>query len=156
MNSRVYACILVALAAVSGCSGDTEGRKPTHSVSGKVTYNGGPVVGAFVSFAPRDGQPVAYGKTDDSGQYKLTTYESEDGAVEGDYVAVVTKMTEAAPEGEAEHGVDVDDEDGPSHDAEEEEGSGSLLPAKYASSESSDLLVTVKAGENNNIDLPLQ
>ena len=155
MNSRAYACILAVLAFVCGCSGDTEGRKPTHSVTGKVTFNGGPVVGAFVSFAPRDGQPVATGKTDDSGRYTLSTYETGDGAVEGDYVAVVTKITQLPDEDEAEHGVDAEVEvDG--HGADEEEGSGSLLPAKYASSQTSDLLVTVKAGEDNDIELPLE
>lgn len=155
MNSRAYACILAVLAFVCGCSGGTEGQKPTHAVSGKVTFNGGPVVGAFVSFAPKDGQPVATGKTDNSGRYTLSTYETGDGAVEGDYVAVVTKITQLPDEDEAEHGVDAEvDVDG--HGADEEEGSGSLLPAKYASSQTSDLLVTVKAGEDNDIELPLQ
>ncbi len=155
MNSRVYACILAVVAAVCGCSGDTEGRKPTHAVSGKVIFNGGPVVGAFVSFAPREGQPVATGRTDNSGRYTLTTYETGDGAVEGNFVAVVTKIAEAkAADAGGEHGVDVEI-DVSGHGADDEEGSASLLPAKYGSSETSDLEVTVKAGEDNEIELPL-
>jgi len=157
MNNRICVGLLAVVAiSMNGCSGDAEGRKPTHEVTGIVKFNGGPVVGAFVAFSPRDGQPVATGTTDDSGKYTLTTYETGDGAVEGDYIAVVTKVPQAkTAESDDEHGVDAEF-DAESHAADEEEGSKSLLPAKYATANSSDLQVTVKAGESNSIDLPLE
>ena len=71
-------------------------RSPkTAPVSGTVTLDGQPVAGAVVRFTPDGTRPVmAYGLTQNSGQYRLTTYEKGDGAVPGKYaVTVVFKKT---------------------------------------------------------------
>lgn len=153
MPVRIFATVVLA-ACFLGCSGGSEGRKPTHVVTGQVTYGGGPVSGASVFFAPTEGQPVAIGKTDESGNYTLTTYETGDGAAEGKYIVVVTKK--AAPVAKTEALSPDDPNYGQaSHEATEAAGSGSLLPEKYSSSATSDLEAIVKAGEENKIDLAL-
>jgi len=56
------------LLSVGGCRNDRPELTP---VSGRVTRNGGPVVGARVYFKP-SGLPGAAGMTDEQGRYELT------------------------------------------------------------------------------------
>lgn len=91
---RVLLTLVCAAMGLVGCGGPA-GRKPVHAVSGKVTLSGGPVAGATVIFSPVDKQPVATATTDDEGNYKLTTYTTGDGAVEGNYTVLVLRT--AAP-----------------------------------------------------------
>ncbi len=81
------------LLAGAGCSG---ADKPV-KVEGTVTLDGKPLAGATVSFEPEDqqGGHSANGFTDKDGHFKLTTYNTGDGALRGNYNVVVTK-TEAA------------------------------------------------------------
>lgn len=149
-----------ALTAVllSGCGGGDAGggaeRKPTHKVSGTVTLAGGPVADASVTFSPKEGQPVAFGRTDSAGKYTLTTYEAGDGAVAGKYVALVTKVTAGQTGGPVSHDAFVSGGANPgAHGAAAGGKSSSVaLPESYASASTSNLFVEVKDGEN---DIPL-
>jgi len=64
---------LFALACIVGCGGSTS-TVATVPVTGTVTLDGKPVEGAAVSFAPKTkGCRAAFGRTDASGKFKLTT-----------------------------------------------------------------------------------
>jgi len=86
----------LSLAVIAGCGPSAPSNRPkTNVVTGKVTYQGAPVEGATVSFLPADPKGRgAVGRTDASGQYKLTTFGGGgDGAVAGSYRVTVAKTT---------------------------------------------------------------
>ena len=141
--------IAVLAVAVLGCGGGGEGGRAngpaTVAVSGVVTYKGTPVDGAIVTFHSANGTQSAFGKTDAKGRYQLTTFESGDGAVPGEY-QVTTKKTQIS-------GGDELPEDHPDYGKAPiaESTVTELLPARYGSPETSGLTATVKEGSN---DLP--
>ncbi|RUL87574.1 hypothetical protein [Tautonia sociabilis] len=140
--------IAVALAAatVSGCGGDPTKPK-LGRVSGSVTYNGAPVTKGVVTFVPsggagaQTGQP-ATGEIGSDGSFRLTTFESGDGAVVGDHVVLVQSV-EMDPSIEG-GSMPIPDARGnlpiqpPKH----------LVPEKYSQTETSPLRFTVKEGSN--------
>ncbi len=87
-NSRlaIHTLLVVGLSACIGCG---DGKAPTFDVSGKVLVKGQPAQGAFLVFHPKEpGEkevPRPYATTNAEGEFKLTTYESEDGAPAGGY-----------------------------------------------------------------------
>ncbi|HEY7312633.1 MAG TPA: carboxypeptidase-like regulatory domain-containing protein [Gemmataceae bacterium] len=82
----------------------TAGCAKTADVKGRVTLDGQPVVGATVLFVPEPGNAArpASGLTDSDGNFRLTTYRSDDGAVPGAYRIVVRK-TKSFPEPDPKH-----------------------------------------------------
>jgi hypothetical protein len=84
--------LLLSLLAAAGC-GDAEKRVPVFPVTGKVTYQGKPPVGAQIvlhltnSSATPDAAPI--GVVQDDGSFTFTVYDPGDGAPKGDYVATV-------------------------------------------------------------------
>jgi hypothetical protein len=75
-----------AFALLSGC-GENSG---TVRVMGTVKLDGQPVEGALVTFVPVQGAGrSASGRTDETGQFRLTTLREEDGAMPGEYKAIV-------------------------------------------------------------------
>lgn len=99
--------VLLSALALAGC-----GRSdfPTAKVKGRVTYQGQGVANASVTFAPSgEGGLVgksALGATDASGNFVLSTYQNEDGAVVGKHKVAVSsaddlqyKLPGASPEG---------------------------------------------------------
>lgn len=129
--------LVLFLVSSFGCSGSVE-RDPTVPVSGTVTFNGQPVAGANVTFIPASGRP-ATGITDDSGVYKLKTFEENDGAVVGSHKVTISKSS--APAGNS---------------AEELKSMKSELPEKYNNPESSGLTAEVKEGQDTPIDFKLE
>ena len=146
----MYRCILgiVLCAAFAGCGG-AEGaanRPPTYPASGLVTYNGQPVADAQVVFIPQQQQGKgAFARTNAQGEYKLSTFGDEDGAVAGAYYVTITKM-EIPP---APPALDQDDpnykEPGP---RETQRPTKYLIPKKYTQATSSKLTAEVKESEN--------
>jgi hypothetical protein len=71
------------------CIGCGDGKAPTFDVSGRVLVKGKPAQGAFLVFHPKEAAekdaPRPYATTNADGEFKLTTYESEDGAPAGGY-----------------------------------------------------------------------
>jgi hypothetical protein len=102
-------------------------------VSGQVTWNGQPLPNAFVVLHPKSTQDprslTARAQTDQSGNFRVTTYETGDGAPVGDYVVTVAYHQPVNAGGGYEPGPNV-------------------LPAKYASPETTDLTVRVAEGPN--------
>ena len=83
--------LLLFFTTLWGC-GDS-GRIPVYPVRGKVTLDGQPAVGAYVIFHPttKDEKKIGLkprGVTNDDGEFVLRTYESGDGAPEGDYQVI--------------------------------------------------------------------
>lgn len=167
MNSRSFLLYIFSLfgAVLLGCTDAGEGRvdqKPTHKVSGTITMAGGPVINATVTFSPKQGQPPALGKTDSSGKYTLTTYDAGDGAVEGEYVVLVSKSgasSASAPSADEVHKAMASGSAPPaSHSGPAGKSSASedLIPEKYRLANSSPLNETVEAGKENVFDFTLE
>ncbi|WP_246196651.1 hypothetical protein [Aquisphaera giovannonii] len=86
------AALLAPLIAVAGCSGN-DGRVAVYPVKGKVTVGGEVPEGALVVLHPTGGAGATEhspsGKVKQDGSFSLTTYEAEDGAPAGNYVATI-------------------------------------------------------------------
>ncbi len=112
-----------------GC-GSGESRTPTHTVRGKLTDGSKPVAHAQIVFHPVGGSaetPKPRGRTDEKGEFTLTTYDGHDGAPAGQYkVSVELWKTTSA-----------------------EAGPANQLPAKFSDPEKSGLTASVNVGPND-------
>ncbi len=157
-------CLFLLPLAVSiiGCGGPAG---PTaYKVSGSVTYQGSAVVGAVVSLVPESAttpvrssgaaaSPGASGRTDDLGQFSLTTFISGDGALPGSYKVTVSKVNGSQPVGSGAE----DDWDNyvPPDGKPSTSVAKNLLPEKYAAPHSTPLTFTVQEGDNR-LDITLE
>src|SRR5688500_1432938 len=92
MNRRFRTAPWIILAAICSSTGCAQSDRPaTFPVRGKVTYQGRPVTGASVAFLAPGAPRLAVGTTDGAGNYRLTTFESGDGAIAGTHVVTVRK-----------------------------------------------------------------
>jgi len=93
MIARLFSLVLVGSALLSLATGCSSGVKAnTSKVQGIVKLDGMPVEGATVSFIPKaaDGH-LANGLTGSDGVFTLTTYNTGDGALPGEYTVTVVK-----------------------------------------------------------------
>ncbi len=86
----LWSSVFVISIAIHGCS---NGDPKVVPVSGKVMLNGKPVSGASVTFSQEGAPRNAFGETDAEGNYRLTTYKSNDGAIPGENKIAVAKPT---------------------------------------------------------------
>lgn len=158
MKKLCAAAAALCIAAIVGCGGGNS-NPTTYPVTGTVTQGASPVEGATVTFVPSGSGKSAVGITDSSGKYALTTFESGDGAVPGEYKVRVAKFDRPqdieleTPGGE----VDADSEDGGlvempadytgGEDVSESEPKN-LLPEKYNNTSNTPLQYSVTEGEN--------
>jgi hypothetical protein len=151
---------LAVVALVAGCRGSS--RPATYPVGGQVTYRGKPVAGATVTFLAEGAPTPAWGTTDDSGNYRLTTFKPNDGAVVGTHVVTVSKTSEvnvsapgAVPVDSRARAQAIEEEMQRTAVAlEKAERTRPLLPQKYGERRTSDLRKEVVDGENViNIEL---
>ena len=124
---------------VAGCN---DGKLKTYPVSGIVTMNDEPVVGATVIFSPakENEGDSAVGKTNEKGEYKLQTANGkvDGGTTPGDYIVLIKKS-----EGKATGRIIRDS----SGNTSEEMLPISVLPAQYGAF-SSPLKATVENKKN--------
>lgn len=140
----------------AGCSKSEKlNRLPVFKVRGKVTLQGKPVANADITFANAEANKSAFGKTDEEGEYQLTTYSSFDGAVAGKHsVSIVhtppvantpalpsTEDTAYVPPGVGESTLPP--------------APKSNVPAKYADAATSGLIAVVNEDNENVIDFAL-
>ncbi|KAA0137334.1 carboxypeptidase regulatory-like domain-containing protein [Gimesia chilikensis] len=86
----------VMSAALSGCGGSASGPDiDMIPVTGSVTMDGEPLVGAMVEFHPTGGTKGngAFGLTDEAGKFTLTDYHSNPGCPPGEYGVTFSKIT---------------------------------------------------------------
>lgn len=137
-----------SIMAAVGCSGSgSPGRPPTYPATGTVSLDGKPVAGATITLVPQGGGQPAVAVTDPSGGFRLTTFQAGDGAVAGTYGVTVEKRV--APGAAAADGAEYQPPTGPLPPPE------NVLPAKYASVETSGLAATIEAGRPNTFTLDL-
>lgn len=114
--------------AAGGCSGEGP-RVPVLPVSGKVTFQGKPPVGAQVVLHPvnaaETSEVAPSGVVGNDGSFTISAYDPGDGAPEGDYVATIQWYKFVAAQGGA----------GPN-----------VLPKEYSSPATSPVKVSVKGG----------
>jgi len=159
-----FIAIFTVVVLIAGCGGG--GKKlSTIEVTGTVTYNGAPLSGASVTFAPvseGQGNP-AYGRTDAAGHYTLQTSRGnvDAGTTPGKYRVAIRKREAIPP---TEEGKELtrpantsDTEDGQelteSTDTPEPE---SLIPVRYESYSTSELTATVEKGKPNVFNFALK
>jgi len=111
-----------------GCGKRTVKVYPVH---GEVYFNGKPAEGATIHFHPVDKEacPPAFATVNDDGSYSLTTFKSDDGAAEGDYIVTVNWPEVRQDDGETILGKD-------------------RLGGIYAKPDISKLTATVSPGDN--------
>jgi hypothetical protein len=127
---------LAASALLAGCSRSGPPRVPTHVAKGSISYQGQPIAGAFLVLHPKEGVrpdvPTARAQVSPDGTFAVSTYDQADGAPAGEYVVTVEWKKPVKVNGDYVL-------------------SQNLLPAKYSSRATSDLVVSIAAGKN---DLP--
>lgn len=144
------ACCLLAC----GCGQKLPTTAPVH---GKVTVAGKPIAVGRITFYPDDGRRPALGVIQPDGTYRLTTFQTDDGATIGKY-RVTIEASESV--GAAPKAATFEDElrNRTPRRMAAQGGLGKLrwiVPEKYAHRESSPLTKEVTSGENTiDFDLP--
>ena len=129
--TRLWACLFLgSVASTLGCSSETADRLPVFPVEGTVLRGSTPLANALVTLHPQSESPqslAARGWTDEAGKFRLTTYDANDGAAEGSYTVTVTAYSTIDDGGSKVPGPNT-------------------LPQKYATPQTSGIVVTVSNG----------
>jgi hypothetical protein len=154
----VTTCVLIC-ASMMGCGGGAA-RPELVPVSGTVLFKGEPVEGATVTFSNKDAPRSAQGVTDASGKFRLTSYDTNDGAVPGEHAVTITKA--AAVEGPAqmtqENAMEMMKRNTGAMQAGNlsDQKPAMVLPEKYADAKTSGETRTVAKGDANDFKFDLQ
>jgi hypothetical protein len=135
-----FAAVAVLFLPAIGCSRSDKNRVAVHPVEGAIQFRGQAMEGAFVSLHPKsapEGVPTPRATVARDGSFTVSTYNGNDGAPEGDYVVTVQWYR-------------------PVRVGNDLVGGPNVLPQKYGSAETSDLIVRVAAGENHLKPIKLQ
>jgi len=131
-----------------GSGGDewTAKRPKVYPASGVVNLDGKPLEGATVQYMSQSHDLAAAGTTDAQGRFELTTYEANDGAVEGLHKVVVKKTAY--------------EEKRTKYDSPQERSVAlmpkELLPMKYANSTTTPIEVTVSTSGPNQATIEVK
>ncbi len=139
-HRRLGFFVFASLIAIGcdGCGGGGTPRPKCAPVSGTVTYKNEPVAGATVTFWTANAPRAAIGQTDAKGNFQLTTFDPNDGAIVGTHSVTVTKPPESAPANATEMAT-AKPAAAPTKPP---------LPTKYALASSTPLKFEVKSGSN--------
>lgn len=133
-----YLVPVLVVGLASGCGGGGTGEKKTFPVSGKVMFDGKPMVGggsiSFVPMAKKDARSAG-GAINDDGTYSVMTYKEGDGAVPGEYRVVINQVTVKEPENK---------------------GDESPLPAVTASVAPNDVIPAIYSQENSPLTIKVE
>lgn len=143
------ATIGITFCLLAGCG---ETQPTTTPVRGKVVYRKQPVAGAIVTFYGAGSGMPASGETNAAGEFVLSSYGKDDGAIPGEHTICVTKTTVAS----APVVTDLDSPDyAKAQAAANKTPSGSGLPAKYGDIRTTPLKERVEAGKTNEFEFEL-
>lgn len=147
------ACLLTYL---MGCG--RTGHPELVPVSGVVQFQGKPLEGAEVVFRNEQAPRFAVGITDKHGRFRLTSFQTNDGAVVGEHKVTISK-SKANPE---LSGASVENPSAAYGQGMAAAASGKLdkiakqeLPAKYADPKTSSLTATVSKDSKKEFDFKL-
>lgn len=145
--SLVIPLLVSALVLTSGCS---KSGPELFSVSGTVTLQGQPLPNVIVTFIPDDGGKSASGTGDSAGNYKLSTFAPNDGALAGSYKVAIMPKDPPPMAGEAVSS--------PGASTEKPKKYTPPFPARYGLPKDSGLTANVSPnGENKfNFDLKMK
>lgn len=102
LSGRGICAGLAMLMLAGGCR---DSKHPElRRVKGRLVYLGEPVADAVLAFYHDDSVRAATGRTDDQGNFYLTTFEDNDGALPGEHTVVVTKTS--APNNDSQLSMD--------------------------------------------------
>lgn len=156
MRLHVLGVMMLAAVVSCGCGDGAPNRDPVYKVRGKVTYKGAPVGGADLTFYNDETKRSAFGRTSDSGEYELTTFSANDGAVAGKHAVTIVQVpvpptlpTLAPVESEEYAPPELNTSTDPVLPK-------STLPEKYASPNTSGLIAVVNAEGENVVDFDLK
>lgn len=142
---------LIVFLLLGGCStwigcGGQQGVDGVVPVSGDVRYQGSPVEGAMVIFAPEGEGRASSGMTDANGRFALTTLRANDGVLPGKYRVTVAK-TETAGEMTEEESQLYFAQHGNAPQVTTKE----LLPAKYKNADTSGLVAEIPSAGSSDL-----
>ena len=151
-----FTFVLICVCIV-GCGGEAQAPPAAvYAVSGTVTFKGQPLVGADVTFINAEKSRSAFGRTNQDGEYRLTTFSSNDGAVDGKSAVTIAKFISSAPAAVTPE-TESEDYQPPGFGEEEPEVElKSDIPAQYADQATSGLIAVVNAEGVNQIDFNLE
>lgn len=153
---RALLVVVVFGIVAAGCGSQVQtGSEPVYPVSGVVSYRGQPVAEADVTFFNAEKNRSAFGRTNAKGEYKLTTFSANDGALEGSHVVTIVKL-ETLPE--TAPVADLESEDYVPPGFEETtppKTPKSELPERYADQSTSGLTATIETAGPNQVDFEL-
>ena len=159
---RFFECLFVICLVSLGCGGND--GPVVAPVKGVVTFDGKPLAGAEVIYRVKDSPRVSVGLTDDKGEYRLTTFNTDDGAIVGDNLISIRQIPKDLPgvsgtsladmqSGKAK--VDAGSALQPWKNSDKVLGA-STIPPKYGNPEKSGLKRTVVLGDKNEFNLDLK
>ena len=130
---------MLVVMLISGLTGCGESRPRTYATRGRVVFSDGqPVKTGTVELLSQTHGSTATGRIQSDGSFVLGTYESDDGACEGDHQAIISQMM--IFDGMARHQVDH----------------GSPVDPTYASYTTSPLKVTIRRTAQNTLELQVE
>lgn len=157
---RSLPLVFAALALV-GCSDSGAGaaaRHPVYPVSGKILYKGLPVPEADITFVNEEKNISAYARTDAQGEFKITTYSPNDGAIAGKHIVLVRKIIGGGGSAKPDAPVESTDYQPPGFGDQPAVAPDPVaaLPIKYSDAKTSDQFVVVTEGTNPPVTLELK
>ena len=159
LNTARCGVLAAGLFVIAGCSSGKVDAPTTVPVSGTVMYKGKPVEGATVIFRSDASSLAASGVTDSEGKFELTTKTANDGAVPGEHVVTVSKVTGGAQTSDEAMTAMLDDPSILAQASDKQNKSKAvpkaLLPAKYAHAKTTPLKETVTEDGPNEFVLQL-
>lgn len=155
--------------SLAGCSTGVPSQLPVFPVHGVVVYKDQPVAGASVMFYAEGAAVPSSGQTNSKGEYRLSTYGTDDGAPAGQHRVTVTlpaKPSDLAEATPSEPPKAISNLEGPEYEAKmnaiantppsTSAKTANGLPAKYASMIATTLIVEVQKQSDNTINLELK
>lgn len=99
------AMLSIAIPLLSGCTRHHEDkwsrvRPPVFETTGRIVWNGEPAAGAMITLQSQSHNVAASGRTNAKGEFVLTTYRPDDGAVAGDHTVTIVAPVVTGHDGE--------------------------------------------------------